>query len=105
MHLPARPLLIYQDTCPFCRAAARFVAFLDRDHNVAVLGYEDRAAAPYTPAIPDEDFERSYQLLLPDGRRLQTGEATVTLMEMVKPTRWIGWLARRLRLTGVIGVL
>ncbi len=78
---------------------------MDRDRRLAILGGADPASVEFRAAIPHGDFERSYQLLLPDGRRLQSGPASVELMELLRPTRWLGLVARRLRLTVVVGLL
>ena len=43
---PARPLLMFDGRCPFCRAAARLVASIDRGGRLALLSRDDDAAAP-----------------------------------------------------------
>jgi predicted DCC family thiol-disulfide oxidoreductase YuxK len=52
---PKRPLLLFDGGCPFCRAAARLVARLDRGERLAMLERDDDAAAPYVARMPDHD--------------------------------------------------
>ena len=105
MNVPDRPLIIYQDSCRFCRAAARFVARLDRGEELALLGYENPVTIPFRAEIPPADFERSWQLLMPDGRRLQSGEAGIELMRLIPRTRRLGRALASLRMTRLVGLV
>ena len=72
---PQRPLLLFDGGCPFCRAAARLVARLDRGERLAMLDRDDDAAAPYVVRIPEQDVQESWQLIEPTGVRLMHGPA------------------------------
>ena len=62
---------------------------------MAILGFTDPEAAPYVGVIPPADFERSWQLLFPDGRRLQAGAAAVELARMLPAGRsFAGFVTR-----------
>ena len=77
---------------------------MDRGDRFGILGFGDPAAEPYVEVIPPEDFEKSWQLLLPDGRRLQTGAAAVELAQMLPSARGFATLVTRLRLRWLIEV-
>ncbi len=54
-------------------------------------------------AIPKRDFDRSWQFILPDGRRLMYGRAGVALLELLPATRPLGKIARVLHLYWLVG--
>jgi predicted DCC family thiol-disulfide oxidoreductase YuxK len=99
---PERPLLLFDGGCPFCRAAARLVARLDRGERLAILDRDDAAAAPYVARIPDQDVQASWQLIEPTGVRLMHGPAGIRLLEYLPATAWFGRALRRLRLTSAV---
>jgi predicted DCC family thiol-disulfide oxidoreductase YuxK len=90
---------MFDGGCPFCRAAARLVARLDRKERLALLSRDDEAAAPYSSRIPEDQIAESWQLIEPTGVRLMHGPAGIRLLEYIPATRWLGWVLRRLRLT------
>jgi predicted DCC family thiol-disulfide oxidoreductase YuxK len=102
---PRRPLLMFDGGCPFCRAAARLVARLDRKKRLALLSRDDEAAAPYASRIPEVQIAESWQLIEPTGVRLMHGPAGIRLLECVPATRWLGWVLRGLRLTPFVTVV
>jgi predicted DCC family thiol-disulfide oxidoreductase YuxK len=97
---PRRPLLMFDCGCPFCRAAARLVARLDRRERLALLSRDDEAAAPYTSRIPEDQIAESWQVIEPTGVRLMHGPG-IRLLEYIPATRWLGWVLRSLRLTSM----
>ena len=99
---PQRPLLLFDGGCPFCRAAVRFVARLDRDRRLAMLDRDDDAASPYVARIPERDVQASWQLIEPTGVRLMHGPAGIRLLEYLPATAWLGRSLRRLRLTALV---
>lgn len=94
----ARPVVLYQDRCRFCRGAARLVGRLD-DEVLALLPYDDPAAAEFVVFLERGRIEDSWQLIEPDGRRLTHGHALVRLLEVLPATRWLGRVLRVGRLT------
>jgi predicted DCC family thiol-disulfide oxidoreductase YuxK len=96
---PRRPLLLFDGGCPFCRAAARLVARLDRAERLAMLDRDDADAAPYVARIPEQEIQESWQLIEPTGVRLMHGPATIRLLEYLPATRRVGRGLRRLQLT------
>jgi predicted DCC family thiol-disulfide oxidoreductase YuxK len=99
---PERPLLLFDGGCPFCRAAARFVARLDRGERLAMLDRDDAAAAPYVARIPDQDVQASWQLIEPTGVRLMHGPAGIRLLEYLPPASRLGRALRAFRLTWLV---
>jgi predicted DCC family thiol-disulfide oxidoreductase YuxK len=98
---PRRPLLLFDGGCPFCRFLARLVARLDRRQRLALLSRDDEAAAPYASRIPAQQVSESWQLIEPSGVRLMHGPAGIRVLEYIPATRWLAWLLRTLRLTGL----
>jgi predicted DCC family thiol-disulfide oxidoreductase YuxK len=86
--------VLYQDTCRFCRGAARLLARLDRKQRMAFLGFLDPTAAPFVAEIPSEDLERSWQVILPSGARVSEGTAVIKALETIDATRWLGRVLR-----------
>lgn len=86
--MPDRPLLLYDGGCRFCRWAARVVASLDRQRQLALLPFED--AASYLAGIPDEERYSSWHLIDPDGRRFTRGQGGLVLLERLPATRLLG---------------
>jgi predicted DCC family thiol-disulfide oxidoreductase YuxK len=99
---PQRPLLLFDGGCPFCRAAARLVARLDRGGRLAMLDRDDDAAAPYVARIPERHVQASWQLIEPTGVRMMHGPAGIRLLEYLPRTRWLAWVLRNLRLTACV---
>ena len=95
---PARPLLMFDGGCPFCRASARLVSRLDRGGRLAMLSRDDEAAAPFAARIPPDQIAASWQLIEPSGIRMMHGPAAVRLLEHVAVTRPLGRALRLLRL-------
>jgi hypothetical protein len=79
---------------------------MDRDENLAILPFDDPNAAPFVVFLTEEQVKFSWQLIECDGTRLTKGAAAVRLMELLKPTRWIGRLCRgRPLLTRIVGAI
>jgi predicted DCC family thiol-disulfide oxidoreductase YuxK len=83
---PPRPLLLFDGGCPFCRAAERLVARLDRGKRLAMLDRDDDAASPYVAHIPERDVQASWQLTEPTGVRLMHDQAGIRLLECLPAT-------------------
>jgi predicted DCC family thiol-disulfide oxidoreductase YuxK len=96
---PRRPLVLFDGGCPFCRAAARLVARLDRTERLALLSRDDEAAAPYTARVPERQVAESWQLIEPTGVRLMHGPAGIRVLEYIPSTRWLARLLRTFHLT------
>ena len=47
----------------------------------------------------------SWQLIEPDGTRLVKGAAAVRLLQLLRPTRWLGRACRPRPLTRLVGLL
>ena len=78
---PARPVLVYDDDCGFCR---KWIARWRETTGDSVHYLPSNEAATLHPDIPAKDFEASIQLLLPNGSRL-SGAAAV--LEITAPHR------------------
>ncbi|MDQ3914539.1 MAG: hypothetical protein M3323_04290 [Actinomycetota bacterium] len=78
---------------------------MDKDGSLAILPFDDPEAARFVVFLTEEQVRFSWQLIECDGTRLTRGEAAVRLMELLKPTRWIGRLCRPRPLTSLVGVI
>jgi len=78
-----RPTLLYDGDCRFCRFAARAVDRLDRDRRLALLPFDDVDAASLLEQLPNGEGTASWQLFLPDGRRVSHGCGVVDLLREI----------------------
>lgn len=81
--LRARPVLIYDGNCAFCR---RWIARLKRwDHGnrIEMVPARHRDDIPRMPAISDADLDRAIHLITVDNRVLRGGRALPELL------RWL----------------
>lgn len=58
---------------------------------------DDPEGERWLEPLPEEERRASWHLIYPDGRYLNGGEGAVALLELVRPVRPLGRLARRLR--------
>lgn len=100
-----RPLLLYEDGCPFCSRAARLVAEIDKSERLSMLPFCDPEAARWVVFLTEDEVKESWRLIVPDGRRLTRGEAGIALLEYVDATRWLGRALRVLRLAWLVGAI
>jgi predicted DCC family thiol-disulfide oxidoreductase YuxK len=100
-----RPVVVYSGTCRFCRWTANIVDRLDRDEVVGMVAHDDPKAEAIMGQISERDWDRSWQLVFPDGRRLMSGDATVELLSRLAYTRWLGRALAVLRLTPLVGLI
>lgn len=78
---------------------------MDKDENLAILPFDDPNAAPFVVFLTEEQVKFSWQLIECDGKRLTKGPAAVRLMELLRPTRWLGRLFRPRLLTLLVGAV
>jgi predicted DCC family thiol-disulfide oxidoreductase YuxK len=88
---PAKPLLVYDGDCGFCRT---WVARWRRTVGPQVDYEELQAAAARFPTIPRSRFRRALQLILPDGEVFEGAEAVFRTLALApgRPHRR-RWLA------------
>jgi predicted DCC family thiol-disulfide oxidoreductase YuxK len=82
-----RAILLYDADCRLCRFAARVVVRLDRGRSLALLGLEDDAAEPLLEDVSSTERRTSLRLVLPGGRLLSAGAATLGVLEQLPATR------------------
>ncbi|MDQ4124817.1 MAG: hypothetical protein M3134_04335 [Actinomycetota bacterium] len=78
---------------------------MDKDENLAILPFDDPSAAPFVVFLTEEQVKFSWQLIECGGTRLTKGPAAVRLMELLRPTRWLGKLFRPRLLTALVGAV
>lgn len=102
----ARPVLLYSDTCRFCRWAARRIAALDRGHQLALLPLTDDEAGRLLAPVPEAARGESWWIVRRDGSHVagKCGAATVLLAE-IHQTRWLGHAAGAAGLSRFIDAL
>ena len=83
----ARPVLLYDAGCGFCRFAARVVAELDPRGELALLGLEDASADRLLEHVSDEERVSLLRLVLSDGRMLSGGAAALSVLARLPATR------------------
>ena len=55
--------------------------------------------------LTEDQLKHSWQLIERDGTRLTEGPAAVRLMELLRPTRWLGRLCRPRSITRLVGAI
>ncbi len=85
---PARPLLVFDGDCQFCR---RWIARWKFSTAGAVdyLPFQDPAVPAQFPEIPLADFEQAVHLILPDGSVCRGAEAVFRSLAEGGRHRWI----------------
>ncbi|HEX4575412.1 MAG TPA: DUF393 domain-containing protein [Gemmatimonadales bacterium] len=97
---PARPTLIYDGECGFCRSWVERVRRWDREHRLATVPFQDqRRVAALGVALPA--LAAAMHLVLPDGRVFAGADAAPELLRLLPGKRW---LAALFRVPGVLPV-
>ncbi|HEX4600204.1 MAG TPA: DUF393 domain-containing protein [Gemmatimonadales bacterium] len=97
---PARPTLIYDGECGFCRTWVERVRRWDREHRLATVPFQDEArVAAFGVALPA--LAAAMHLVLPDGRVFAGADAAPELLRLLPGKRW---LAALFRVPGVLPV-
>ncbi|MFQ5742330.1 MAG: lipase maturation factor family protein [Acidobacteriota bacterium] len=81
-----KPILIYDGDCRFCRIWVDYWKSLAGD--VVGLAPSQEVASRF-PQIPQQAFESSVQLVLPDGKVVGGAEAVFRVLQMVPGRRWL----------------
>lgn len=78
---------------------------MDKSGTLAILPFDDPEAARFVVFLTEDQVKYSWQLIECGGTRLTKGPAAVRLMQLLKPTRWLGNLCRSRPLTRLVGVI
>ena len=81
--MAARPVLLYDADCHFCRFVARTFVRLDRNERVAFLPLGDPRAPALLPGLSEAERTASIHLVEPDGQRLSRGAALAGLLDQL----------------------
>jgi predicted DCC family thiol-disulfide oxidoreductase YuxK len=90
--MAARPVLLYDSDCRFCRFVARVFARLDRGERVAFLPLGDPEAGALLPGLTEEQRLASIHLVEP-GTACSRGAALARLIRVLGlplPARLLG---------------
>ncbi|HEY1251279.1 MAG TPA: lipase maturation factor family protein [Thermoanaerobaculia bacterium] len=90
---PARPLLLYDGTCGFCKT---WIARWRERTGDAVDDEPSQSAGARFPEIPAAEFARAVQLVLPDGTVLSGAEAVARLLSLPNGRGVFLWTYRRI---------
>ncbi len=97
----ARPVLLYDGSCAFCRAWVRRIGRWDRGRRIELLPASERSLLPDLPLLSDEAVNAAMHLVLPEGRvasggraipellRYLPGGAVVRLLFFIPGVRWL----------------
>lgn len=81
-----KPLLIYDGDCGFC---AKWVKRWKNVTGEKVVYAPSRDVACYFPKISPKEFERSVQLVMPDGRIYSGAHAVFHTLEQASQKTWL----------------
>ena len=79
----ARPVLLYDGECAFCRAWVGRIQKWDRRKRIELLPARERSTLPDLPQFSDEALNAAMHLVLPDGRVLRGGRAIPELLRLL----------------------
>lgn len=85
----AKPFLIFDGDCGFCRFSVEYWRQLTGD-RVDYAPFQDEAER--FPEIPREQFQRAVQFIEPSGRVSSAAEAVFRLASLVPGYAWLLWL-------------
>ncbi len=83
---PGRPLLLFDGDCGFCK---RWVGRWKSLTGGRVDYASSQEAGPRFPEISAEEFRRSVQLVLPDGRVFEGAEAVFVSLSFAPRRKWL----------------
>lgn len=76
----ARPVLLYDGNCAFCRRWIERIRRWDRRNQIELLPAAERHSHPGLPALSDAELDAAMHLVLPDGRVYSGGRAVPHLL-------------------------
>ena len=86
-----KPILIFDGKCSFCRIWIDYWKQLTGD---AVEYAPSQEVGPQYPQIPPDNFNRSVQLVLPNGEFFQGADAVLRTLAYDKSRQWPLWMYR-----------
>jgi len=89
-----RAVLIYDEECPICRKAARWVDRNKRGDGFELLPCQAEAVRSRFPFMKETVCMKAMQLVLPDGRVLSGEKALPEIIIRLKRYYWAAWLFR-----------
>ena len=92
---PFKPLMVWDGECTFCRF---WVMKLQRRTGDALdlAAFQSPEITAVAPEIPQEQFEKAVQLILPDGRVLSGAQAIFFALREYGGVAWPDFLYRKL---------
>ena len=89
-----RDYLLYDDDCPLCLHFQEWVQRRDRHHIIEPVGFKDARIPKIVPQISAERLQKSFHLVMPDGKVLSGSRAMPTLLGLLPGWKIVGWLLR-----------
>ena len=86
-------VVVYDGTCTVCTRTVNRLREWDRDARFELVAYQSPGVRARFPEISEAEFERSVQLIGPDGR-YEGAAAVERILELVPRTRPASWLFR-----------
>ncbi|HEU4828119.1 MAG TPA: DUF393 domain-containing protein [Gemmatimonadales bacterium] len=77
----ARPVLLYDGKCAFCRTWVERIRRWDRRNRIELLPASERSLLADLPNLSDEAVDAAMHLVLPDGRVFRGGRAIPELLK------------------------
>ena len=87
--------LIWDGQCGFCRRSVEWVKARDADNVFRVVAFQDAPSPPMTAQLY-ERARQAVQVVLPDGRVLEAGAASIYILERIGYRRIAGAMKVRL---------
>lgn len=70
---------------------------MDWEERLALVSFGDPVVRQLLPGVRYAVIKQHWHLITPEGEDLVEGAAGILLLELLKPTRWLGRLLRLIR--------
>jgi predicted DCC family thiol-disulfide oxidoreductase YuxK len=94
---PDRPVVLYDDSCRFCRAMAEVAMHWDREERLGFLPWNDPLAAAWLEGLDPAIRDASMHFKMPSGKLLSGRKTFALLLSYLPGAGWLGRMGRRYR--------
>ena len=97
-----KSVIVYDDSCGFCRQAIRTIRIRDRDEQFVYLARQMPGIEEQFPGLRVGDFDAGMRLFEPDGKMHIGADAIYRITLRLPYFRWVSWMYRLPVLNGII---
>lgn len=87
-------VVVYDGACTVCLRTVNRIRDWDRDGRFELVPYQAEGVRERFPDISADEFDRSVQLIGPEGRRWSGAAAVERILALLPRTRALAWVFR-----------